>query len=522
MNWKTPLGFLIIFLAVALMIVSPAFAETCGVDAYDLTVNGNRITAHIKNTGCCTKPVYYTLYIDGGVVDSGELSIVSGGIRYYEKSFSFGYGTYDVKLVVTDRCATDTDRVQHTVLQPNSCSTCSCGSSCDGCDGTCNQCEERWTSEYRCVDGWKQRKYIESDCEAKWYNYEYVEDCDCIYDDHETCSTCTGSCTGTCSTCPGCAQSGVWNEGWMDQYRCSGSWIQRWFVSGSLGSWKDWEFCTDGCNNGKCVEKCDVTITGVDYDDRILPGERADIRVNVRNDANEEKVMNIALYAENQRVSYYSVWVNAGNTLVKDLFFYPDETMDFRIEVSSSCGGFDSATKTVRVIQPTTEIAYSPDNLPVDPEVSETIVSIYPDNLDIELEKSKTIIVDIRSAKVQDFTIDVAGVPDSWLSYDRRVGVDSGREMFYIYVTPRELGDNDIVVTVKAVTEGDTYKENIDIFVAKNVEVVKVNWMTTLWEMFYLTVTSIWFLLAIVVIILIIVVLVGTDSLQYNKQSEMY
>jgi len=498
---------------VALIIASSSFAaaETCGVDVYNLNVNGNRVTANIKNTGCCTKPIYYTLYIDGGVVDSGELTIASGAIRYYEEGYNFGYGEYDVRLRVTDNCATDTDRVTHTVLNP-SCTTGCGGWQCDGCDGNCNRCEEGWTSQYRCQNGWKQRLYKESDCDEKWYDYEKVDDCDCIYG---TCwnSGCTG-CSGNACSCNN--QPGVWNEGWMDQYRCSGSWIQRWFVSGGLANWKDWEQCPSGCSNGKCVEACDVVITKMDYDDRILPGERADIRVSVRNMASDEKIINIALYAEGSRVAYYSVWVNAGNTMIKDLFFYPDETTEFRVEASSSCGGFDSSEATVRVVTPTTEIAYSPDKVPVDPEIDETIVSIYPDNLDIELESSKTLVIDIRSSKTQDFIIDVSGVPDGWLSFDRRIGVNAGRKLAYVYVTPRELGDNDIIVTVKAVSENKLFKENVNIFVAKNVKVVKVEWFTGAWVWFVGVVTSAWFLLALVVAILIIVILLGTDSLRYE------
>jgi len=37
------------------------------------------------------------------------------------------------------------------------------------------RCEPRWLDEYRCYGSWRQRKYLEEDCDEVWKNWEYCD-----------------------------------------------------------------------------------------------------------------------------------------------------------------------------------------------------------------------------------------------------------------------------------------------------------------------------------------------------------
>jgi len=520
-------GFLAAAL-IALMAFSTApVAATCasgsGVDVYGLDVHGSVISAYVKNTGTCDKPIYYTLYIDGGVVATGDFTLASGSLKYFEKNYNFGYGSYEVKLTVTDRCSSDFDRIEHIVLeQPkcgSSCDCATCGNACAGCSHV--SCTDGWKDEYRCADGWTQRKYVDGNCEIKWYNIKAAncDSCSCNSagcNCDSGCSGCAaGTCAGGCNNCNGC---NTWQDGWLDNYRCSGSEVQRWFVSGGIGGWKDWTSCANGCKDGKCMDACGVDITAMNFKDRIVQGERTDITVNARNLADDDQIISLALYVDGARKDSYSAWVDAGSTLIKDFFLYPDRTATIRIEASSTCGGNDFASSTLNVIQKTTEEAYTPTDAAVPVTAEETSVYIYPDSMDLELGSSKVIAIDIKSKRTQDFTIDVSGVPDSWLSYDKRAGVSAGgKKTAYVYVTGKELGMKSLVVTVKAAGENVAFKQNVALFVAKNVNVIRVDWTGDFVAGAVALVTSAWFLLAIVVIILIIVIACGAYNLKYYE-----
>lgn len=450
---KVPLSFGIFLAAMLMLNVAAAAADVCGVDVYGLDVQGNTVSAYVKNTGCCTKPVYYTLYVDGGVVDSGQFILASGSIKRFEKVYTFGYGRYEVRLTVSDSCYTDSDYIIHFVTQPDS----------------------RYDYDSCCTAG-----------------------CQCY----------SQGCAAPCVTS---------QDGWHDNYRCSGSWVQRWFVSGGLGGWKDWEHCPNGCRNGKCLDACGVDIISFKYDDRVVLGERADIRVSVRNMADEDQIISLALYSGDERKAHYSVWVSGGNTLIKDLFFYPDETSVVRVEAGSTCGGFDSASATVRVVEKTTEDAYAQSEGTGGYEgIAETAVYMYPDSLDIELGSGKALAIDIRSSRTQDFAIDVAGVPAAWVSYKSRIGV-TDKETAYVYVTPKDLGSHDMIVTVKALGENRVFKENIGVFVADRINVIRADSQGDFVTGLVSVATSAWFLLVVATIVLIIVILLGTGNLTYEE-----
>ncbi len=36
-------------------------------------------------------------------------------------------------------------------------------------------CEPRWLDEYRCYGNWRQRRYLEEDCDKVWKNWEYCD-----------------------------------------------------------------------------------------------------------------------------------------------------------------------------------------------------------------------------------------------------------------------------------------------------------------------------------------------------------
>jgi hypothetical protein len=111
--------------------------------------------------------------------------------------------------------------------------------------GICDICEEinqstagKWLELYQCSGDWSQRKWqYDVNGSYLWKNYEI---CGYGCSDDGTCLNQT-----TNETC---------DQGYLDEYQCSGSWLERRFQYEDCSKlWSIMEFCTSGCSEGACL-----------------------------------------------------------------------------------------------------------------------------------------------------------------------------------------------------------------------------------------------------------------------------
>jgi hypothetical protein len=112
-----------------------------------------------------------------------------------------------------------------------SCDTDCCDDPCDDCN---DDCEARWLSDYRCSGNWRQRLWIDANCDERWQDYEYCP---------EGCSN--GQCQSGCTA------------GYLNEYRCQGNQRQRKYqFSDCTTEWRLVETCQYGCLDNQCTSGC--------------------------------------------------------------------------------------------------------------------------------------------------------------------------------------------------------------------------------------------------------------------------
>ena|GEM_PF-2105252 len=89
----------------------------------------------------------------------------------------------------------------------------------------------------------------EYQCDGNWVQRLYVySDCDEEWRDWEYCSE--GCDDGEC-------EDDDCNPGYQNQYQCSGNWLQRLYTDSDCDDeWRDYQYCSNGCSNGQCNQQC--------------------------------------------------------------------------------------------------------------------------------------------------------------------------------------------------------------------------------------------------------------------------
>ena len=96
-------------------------------------------------------------------------------------------------------------------------------------------------------------------CSGNWLQRKYIySDCSTTWFNWEYCDYgCSG---GSCLSGPGCY------EGYLSNYRCYGNWAQREYqYSDCSTTWFNWEYCDYGCLDGYCLPRpekpCKISLT---------------------------------------------------------------------------------------------------------------------------------------------------------------------------------------------------------------------------------------------------------------------
>jgi hypothetical protein len=543
----------VIAMALTLSSVFPVVQASSCIDVYDLTVQGNVATAKVRNNQDVNETVYYKLFVDGSVVSVSNTVLEAYETRVLTLNYDFNPGEYDVIFRAVADCGSDEDYLIHILSQPYSCTNpygiegqgicdydarqyliCQNGvwvssecddinycNNCNSCgDGYCNcgetsytciedcECEEGYLNEYRCVDSWIQRKYRKWNCETEWINWRYAGVC---------CDSCNGQ--QDCDSCidGGCACYTYCNAGYLDVYRCYGSWLQRVYKNEDCSkTWHDWEYCEFGCSNKRCNPPCGVLITEFDYTDKIFVEQEGSITVVVKNTGGRREVIELEFYLDGIKKDFYAKSVQADETMEK-IFRYKTEEGKHRISViaTSRCSRSDAKAAYVTVFSKQTGVI-QPIQEPEKVEEIETSVQIFPNNLDISLQGSKVVAIDIETKIPQEFSIEISGISPEWVSYVKEKYIEN-EDFMYVYITPKDYGSYNFDIKVTAEEEDLTFTSNIKFFVASPEEIkAEVSFFGDLYAKMIVVFTSFWFLLSMILTALAFVLIIGVYNLRYE------
>jgi hypothetical protein len=234
---------------------------------------------------------------------------------------------------------------------------------------------------------------------------------------------------------------------------------------------------------------CGLNIIESDYADWLIEGDSEYVRVTVQNTANRNEIITVNAYLDNVLKDSHSLNVGPNDREIFGLQFnVPDSgTHTIKVTARANCGSTDTETFSIDVRErgtsPSVVCNYNGicdygenyQNCPHDCEAptppSErlpTSATITPSSLDIVQHRSKTITVEMQSEESQRFSIFVSGVPSDWVSYNPTEDVE-GKKSSHILIFPKSTGSYTVSVTVRALSEGNEFRKNINMFVTSPV-----------------------------------------------------
>ncbi len=475
-------AFVFVLVAMSMSIMSsPAYASVCGVNVYALDVDGNEIVGYIRNTGDTLEVIDYDIYVNDGVVKSGGFELDPDEARRIEHDYNFGFNEYEIELVAEADCdADDSEVIFHNILEPYICQNPSALNGQDYCDYVN-------TRYLVCDDG----TWIVEDINSG----EYCYNCDVCGDDMcncgETSESCWVDCGNTCNSgykdtyrC-----NGAWRQRLYLDHNCNYEW-RIWekcedecFDGYCVGEGDD-NGNGNGGDNGDYDGDCGASIVGFDYISHISSGSPAWVRVIMENTGEDKERLTARLYIDGSHWGSKYSDLNPGAEATKGFNFYLDPgSHDIKIEVRADCGSREIREVVINSQSSGTfpsgcnyngvcEYGESYNTCPHDctkPEPSpgySTSVDIHPNTLDIEKFTTGVVSIDITSARKQTFTITVSGVDTEWTSFPGTVEMETGKKRVYLYVTPDESGTHALGVKVKAESESREFTDTVNFYVS--------------------------------------------------------
>jgi len=459
--------------------------QECGVEIRGLDVADDIIYYSIKNTGNHTETISYTVKVNGGITQSGSFSLASGSVKSDQKSHGFGYDTYVITLDVDSDCdVSDSRTITHTVFRPYTCTNPV------GYEGE-YRCDYYDQKRLKCIDGrWRETSGYGDHC-------DHCGDGVCNYDeDHYD--------------CPEDCEEGYCTEGYLSIYRCSGYWKQRSYrFEDCSREWRDWDYCDDGCSNGRCIggdddctsgwkcrdgqrrayqysdcswgasqycqygcydgtcrsspASCGVSIKDFDYSSSMDTGQSAYATFTAENTGRNSETITYELFVDSMLEDSYSRTINSGASYANTFNYMPGYGLhNIMVKAVSGCGAVDSRVAQINVdgdgIQP------GPYPSPIQPYI--TGIDAYPTQVDMDSCNSKVVAIDIRSAITQTFEIAISGMDESWISYPSSARVQKGIKTVYAYLNPQEDGTYILNIDVNALGEGSEFSRVVNVYVS--------------------------------------------------------
>ncbi len=461
-----PVFLLGILFASAFLIISVS-AQECTIDVFGLDVSGNTIKGKVRNTGDINQSISYGIFVNDAPVLNESINLTPGSLKLIEKTHSFDTGEYKITLNASSGCGGwDSENMWHLIFEKYECENP------HGLQGE-NRCDYASRQFQVCSNGaWNV--VAENDNEYCWNCPSTCGDgaCNC----GETISSCYMDCIhGSCS------------QGYLDEYQCRESTLQRKYrYANCTTEWRDLYACVYGCAGGQCesypgLPGCSVTIESLDHTNNVLYGRSTYTTSTVKNTGNITTLVNLTFFLDGQLREYYKKALGPGSSFVKTFNFNPGRTGSHSVKLNASarCGYSDARSFTLNVVSTSSSPACNnnnacepfrgetEENCPADCGAArgETNVSIYPNQMDITLYTAKVVSVDIVSGIPQEFSISVSGIPEEWLSYSDRLDVARSR-VAYIYITPQKIGHYNLSVNVHAVSESLDFGREIPVYVA--------------------------------------------------------
>jgi hypothetical protein len=201
-----------------------------------------------------------------------------------------------------------------------------------------------------------------------------------------------------------------------------------------------------------------VSIQRFEYQPSIMQNQALSVMAEARNTGSSQENIDIQLFVDGQLVGTQPASVAPGATSQRLFYYYPSlGTHQIQLKAQASCGSTDSRTASISV---------SSQSQP-SPQTAQTTVSIYPSSADTSFCESKFITIAVHSAKLQAFTIQVAGIPPEWVSFQTQNTLQAGEDRnLYIFAGPKELGTHQMNVTVRAEGENHVFSQPVSIYTA--------------------------------------------------------
>lgn len=510
-NMKSILVISSLFISV-IMTASFAGAVECMVDVYDVNVIGNAIFGSIANSGEIMSPVTYELYIEKGtaktILKNGTITVAPAGVYNISHGFNFVPGDYMITLEASIGCgATDWESMGRIILKDYVC-----------------QDPQGYEGSWRC-DYSRQRYYECRGTDWEIINSSAGEYC---YNCLSTCGDGVCNCGESSITCRCDCASGSCTPGYLGDYRCYSDTLQEKFRSYDCSEeWRDIQDCAFGCENDDCIGgslkpmSCGVIITAMDYQGSALIGEIPYVNVTVRNPSNRSERIDIILKVGNAIKGSYFQTLLPGNSFTKTFTYLTPPVSgkyDIVADATANCGTNDSMKATINVFETEFGIVIPPDAVVMPGPIENTVVEIYPGSIDLARGESKAITINIETAVAQSFNVQINGVDQSWLEYEREKAIGT-KKSIYVYVTPGEAGIHELNITVTSSIEDGTYEKSVKLFVApaeyseSTDTILGVIFNGIINIINYLT-ENIWALLVLILAGIIIVLLLGKRHLK--------
>ncbi len=205
---------------------------------------------------------------------------------------------------------------------------------------------------------------------------------------------------------------------------------------------------------------CSLAITTFDYTSITRAGDQAYARTEISNTASSTTI-NISLWIDGVLNQSQSVWIETGQTETRTFYFSPSQgNHTLNITIRAACGA-SYAVNGSMFVQPITNITIEQPR----PEQStiQTTITVIPTYLEMTVNRTESIAINIRSGLRQNFTLNVSGVPQEWLKYERVKSVQ-GLDTMYVDIEPAEQGSYKLLLTVRAEAENKTFTFAVDVY----------------------------------------------------------